>query len=140
MIDDAAALLKGAKSGKVTAELLEIVELGKIRLAKANEIAKQPIEKQRNIAAQIRDGKAASRIYRSQAWEFERMTGKVQRMAAQLARLTKTSNGAKMATTKSSRRLADACRAGARALSESADRLAPTIGDRPISRRLKIAE
>ena len=137
MIDDAAALLKGAKTGKVTPELLEIIELGKMRLAKAHEIAKLPIEKQRNIAAQIRDGKVVSRLSKYREAEFERMADKVQRMAAQLARLTGSANSVKKVTTKSSKRLADACRAAARVLDESADRLAPTL-DGATSPRLKI--
>jgi hypothetical protein len=134
MVDKAAALLKAADAKAVIRELPELVRQGLLRLSRAEQIAKLPLDEQCEIAAQIRDRKRAKGGVSSspEGWarQFGGMAARMARLNEQLVRLVSDADKAEMLMPEPSRRLIDACRKAAKTFSGIAERLARKSGVR----------
>jgi hypothetical protein len=134
MVDKAAALLKAVEAGTVIQELPEVARLGGMRLSRAEQIAKLPLDEQRKIIAQARDRKRANGGLSSspERWQrrFEAITARSRRLTEQLSSFVNDADKAEMLMPEPSSHLIDECRNAARTFHRIADRLAFKSGVR----------
>jgi ParB-like chromosome segregation protein Spo0J len=127
LVDKASALLNAKKAGRVEDEIVQAVENGKMRLGRAEQIARLPKWQQsQSLAQNYSDTTFRSRASKPrQQWarRFDQMAVDAEGLCLRMARLTDKAAKEAELTPERSKRLADACRSAARRFSDTAERL-----------------